>query len=202
MKYFMLFLILFISACAASDITVNRDAMKSVKIIAITPFTSRVDLKKEILKEAEDNFKAAFVKMDYKVIETDKLKEKDNGLSVFTAENVKRTGRSTGAGAVLYGEVAVHEEETKEIPSYRRHGSFISTLYSEDRLKYETFYRFRIIVRLVNVSDGKEMLMIKNSYKEIRQDENLQCCNSLDAYRKYTLKKMADDLIEAMKEKN
>jgi curli biogenesis system outer membrane secretion channel CsgG len=205
MKYTIFFLILLISGCATSDITLNSHALKPVKIITIVPFTSEVSLKKEILREAEDYFKTAFVKMGYKISESDKLNqamEKDN-LSVFTTDNVKRIGKLTGADAVLFGEITEHNEVTKEDMFYI--GSFMSgVLYnkSHEEMKYVTRYTFRIVIRLADVSDGSVILAMNNRYKEIKQEENLQCCSSLDAYRKYTLKKLTDELIETIKEKD
>ena len=204
MKHFTLVLILVISGCATTDITLNMDAMKSVKTVAIVPFTSRVNLKKEILGEAEDSFKNAFLKMNYKVIESNKLNEvmKGNNISSFTVEDIKRIGKATGAGAVLFGEITDYEEVTREVMFYP--GSITQNMFSNkghDELKYITTYTFRIIIRLVNVADGSEILTMKNRTKEIQEEENLQCCNSLEAYRRYTLDKMTGELVDSMKEK-
>jgi len=204
MKYFMFVLILLISGCATTDIELNMDAMKSVKTVAVIPFTSKVNLKKEILAEAEESCKKAFLKMDYRIMESNKLNEfiKGNNISSFTAEDIKKIGKATGSDAVLFGEITEYKEATREVMFYP--GSITANMFSNkghDELKYITTYTFRIIIRLVNVADGSEILTMKNRTKEIQEEENLQCCNSLNAYRKYTLDKMTGELIEAMKEK-
>lgn len=205
MKYPVIVFMLIITGCAASDIALNRRALKSVKSIAVVPFTSKIKLKKEILTEAENYFKNAFIKMNYKVAESDKLNGSmgNDNPAVFTPENVKKIGKLTGADAVLFGEIQEHNEVTKEEMFYT--GSFMAGVFynkSNEEMKYVTRYTFRIIIRLADVSDGSVILTMNNRYKEIKQEENLQCCGSLDAYRKYTLKKLADELIEKVKEKN
>jgi hypothetical protein len=206
MKLSILIIPLFIFSCTTTDITVNKETMQSVKIVAIAPFTSTFNLKKEIFSEAEANFRSAFVKMNYQVVGKDKLdnlmKGKESDIATVTPENAKRIGKLTGADAILIGEIIKHEEETKESHFYSNisnRNPFSNK--SHDELKYTTTYKFQIIVRLVDVSDGSVIITLKNSYKDIEQNENLQCCNSLDSYRRYTLIKMADDLVETMKEK-
>lgn len=206
MKFSLLLIPLFILSCATSDIAVNREIMQSVKTVAIVPFTSTANLKKEIFAEAEANFRSALVKLNYKVVERDKLdgilKWKDASAEL-TVENVKKIGKLAGAEAVLFGEIIKHEEKTEEVMFY--HGFMVGNKLSNkshDELKYITTYKFQIAVRLVDVSDGSTILTMKNNNKEMQEIEHLQCCNSLDSFRRYILNKMANELVESLKEKN
>jgi curli biogenesis system outer membrane secretion channel CsgG len=204
MRYFIFIMILAVSGCASSDIVINRDAMKSLKSVTVAPFVSRIKVKKEILSEAEGIFRTAFTKMDYKVAGKDKADElkkvKDADLSGFSAENAKRIGKLTGADAVLFGEIIKYEEETKERMFYP---GFIGTNKlsnkSGDELRYITTYKFQIIVKLVNTSDGSVLMTASNRYNEIQQEENLQCCNTLENFSKYSVNKTAEELVETMK---
>lgn len=185
---------LFIIACNTSDIAVDRKAMKSIETVAIAPFTSMVDLKKEVLAGAEGNFRSALIKLKYKVVEREKLnvllKEKELAMTGVTEDNAKRIGTMLGADAVLIGEVISYEESQRE-----------SEDFQTKKIGIKTFYKFQIIVRLVDVSSGAVILTVKNSYSEVMQDKALPGFSSLDSYRNLILNNMETELVEAMKKK-
>ncbi|MCK7516177.1 MAG: hypothetical protein MZV70_77495 [Desulfobacterales bacterium] len=93
MKLSILLIPFFILSCATSDIAVDKKAMKSIKTVAIAPFTSIVEVKKGILNEAEGNFRSALLKLKYKVVEREKLNalmnEKELSMTGVTEENAK-----------------------------------------------------------------------------------------------------------------
>jgi len=194
MKLTILFIPLFVLSCATSDIAVDREAMKSIKTVAIAPFTSIPDLKKGILSEAEGNFRAALVELKYKVVEREKLnailKEKELAMTGVTAENAKSIGALLGADAILIGEVISYDESQREAEDFHT-----------KKVEVKTFYKFQIIVRLVDVSTGAVILTIKNSQPEVMQDKALMGFSSLDSYRNLVLNSMEKELVDAMKKK-
>lgn len=192
MKLKILFLILFTTGCATADIAVDKAAMKSVKTIAIAPFTTSVDLPRNILSEAEGNFWSALIKLQYKVVEREKLntilKEKELAMTGITAENAKSVGVMLGADAILLGEVLSYNESQREVEDF------------ETKVKeIKTFYKFQIIVRLVDVSTGSIILTVKNASPEVMQVKELSGYSSLDSYRILVLNQMETDLVNAIK---
>lgn len=194
MKLLILFIPLFLISCATSDIAVDREAMKSIKTVAIAPFTSIPDLNKGILSEAEGNFRSALVELKYKVVEREKLnallKEKELAMTGVTAENAKSIGTMLGADAVLVGEVLAYDESQREAEDFQT-----------KKIEVKTFYRFQIIVRLVDVSTGSVILTVKNSQPEVMQEKSLLAYSSLDSYRNLVLNNMESELVQAMKKK-
>ncbi len=194
MKLSILLIPIFILSCATSDIAVDKKAMKSIKTVAIAPFTTIIDLKKGILSEAEGNFRSALVKLKYKVVEREKLnallKEKELAMAGVTEENAKTIGAMLGADAVLVGEIIEYNESQRE-----------SEDFQTKKVEVKTFYKFQIIVRLVDVSTGAIILTVKNAQSEVMQDKALPAFSSLDSYLNLVLNNMESELVEAMKKK-
>ena len=195
MKMTIVFLTMFLLSCATSDIAVDRVAMKSIQTVAIAPFTSAVDLKKTILTEAEGNFRSALVKLKYKVVEREKLsailKEKEFAMTGVTSENARAIGTLLGADAILTGEVLSYDESSREVEDFQT-----------KKIEVRTFYKFQIIVRLIDVSTGSIILTVKNAVPEVMQSKELSGYSSLDSYRSLVLNNMEDELVDAMKKKN
>jgi len=194
MKLSILFIPVFILSCATADIAVDKKAMKSIKTVAIAPFTSIVELKKGILNEAEGNFRSALVKHKYKVVEREKLnallKEKELAMTGITEENAKTIGTMLGADAVLIGEILSYEESEREVQDFET-----------KKVEVKAFYKFQIVVRLVDVSSGAIILTVKNASPEAMQDKELSGFSSLDSYRILVLNNMESELVDAMKKK-
>ncbi|PKL17789.1 MAG: hypothetical protein CVV49_09095 [Spirochaetae bacterium HGW-Spirochaetae-5] len=192
MRISILFITLFVLSCSTADIAVDRQAMKSIRTVAIAPFTSIPDLNKSILAGAEGNFRGALVELKYKVVEREKLntllKEKELAMTGVTEENARNIGMLLGADAVLIGEVLSHDESQREAEDFHT-----------KKVEVKTFYKFQIIVRLVDVSNGAVILTIKNSHEEVMQDKVLMGFSSLDSYRNLVLNNMEKELVEAMK---
>jgi len=184
-----------IASCATSAISVDREAIKSIRTVAIAPFTSVPEIKKEILYAAEGNFRAALVELKFKVVEREKLdslmKEKELAMTGIITENAKNIGALLGADAVLIGEVIAHEESQREAEDFQT-----------KKIEVKTFYKFQIIVRLVDVSTGAVILTVKNAQSEVMQDKALMGFSSLDSYRNLVLNNMETELVAAMKMKN
>lgn len=194
MKLSILFIPVFILSCATADIAVDKKSMKSIKTVAIAPFTSIVEVKKGILNEAEGNFRSALVKLKYKVVEREKLnallKEKELAMTGITEENAKTIGAMLGADAVLIGEILSYEESEREVQDFET-----------KKVEVKTFYKFQIVVRLVDVSSGAIILTVKNASPEAMQDKELSGFSSLDSYRILVLNNMESELVGAMKKK-
>ncbi len=194
MKISILLISLLILSCATADIAVDREAMKSIKTVAIAPFTSIVDVKDVVLSEAEGNFRSALLKLKYKVVEREKinalLKEKELAMTGVTAENAKSIGALLGADAVLIGEITSYDESQREAEDF-----------STKVVEVKTFFKFQIVVRLVDVSTGATILTVKNVNPEVMQDKALLGYSSLYSYRNLVLNQMESELVDAMKKK-
>jgi hypothetical protein len=194
MKLTILLIPMFILSCATADIAVDKEAMKSIKTVAIAPFTSIADLKKGILSEAEGNFRSALVKLNYKVVERERLnallKEKELAMTGVTTENAKSIGAMLGADAILIGEILAYSESEREVQDFQT-----------KKIEMKTFYKFQIIVRLVDASTGSIILTIKNTTPEAMQSKELSGFSSLDSYRSLVLNDMESELVDAMKKK-
>lgn len=203
MRSLLFFIPLFIISCTTAEINADKNAMKSIKTVAIIPFTSAINLKKEILTESEEKFRGVFSDLNYKIVETEKpeLRKKDKEIVTagITSENVKETGKLSGADAVLFGEITDCEQVQYNTVFYNAH-RFGGLRHHHDEMKPLINYKFQIIVKLVNVSDGSVILSVKNRYKGGWYDEDQPGFNSLDSYRKMVLKKMVNELVAAMKE--
>ncbi|PKL17819.1 MAG: hypothetical protein CVV49_09255 [Spirochaetae bacterium HGW-Spirochaetae-5] len=205
MKYLILIPFIILS-CTTADIVADKDAMRSVKVIAIVPFraTSRsADLKKEIYKEAEKILSSALVKLNYKFIPEDKpelnLADKDSSGSGKLIEEIIKQYKTSGADAVLIGNIIVNEE-VERIILPRRSIFFGGSLFSDrdDEIKTQTTYKFQIEVKLVDTSNGSIILSLKNRYSDAEKDEYLPGYLSLDAYRAHTLKKLSDEIADKL----
>jgi Curli production assembly/transport component CsgG. len=168
--------------------------MKSIKTVAIAPFTSIVELNKGILNEAEGTFRSALVKLKYKVVEREKLntllKEKQLAMAGITEENAKTIGTLLGADAILMGEITAYNESQREVQDFET-----------KKIEIKTFYKFQIVVRLVDVSSGAVILTVKNASSEAMQSKELSGFSSLDSYRSLVLSDMESELVDAMKKK-
>jgi len=193
-KLLILFIPFFIISCATADIAVDREAMKSIKTVAIAPFTANLDLNKGILTGAEGNFRSALLKLKYQVVERERinalLKEKELAMTGVTTENAKSIGAMLGADAILIGEILTYEESRREVEDFQT-----------KKVSVRTFYKFQIIVRLVDVSTGAVILTIKNASPEVMQDKALMGFSSLDSYRNLVLNDMEGELVDAMRKK-
>ena len=211
MKQLLLIIPLLFSGCASADISLNREEVKSVKTVLIVPFTSGMNLKKEIYNESEDTFRRALVKLNYKVIDRDKLdsmlKDKEYITTGLTPENIKKIAKRLGADSVLTGEIAEHREYV-EVKRY--HNSliigkyFLNSNHRDDDTKDITHFKFRIIVKLANAEDGSEIFTIKNRYDDYDAEtfDDTPLYISFDTYRKGVLDKLAEELVKAVNKKN
>ena len=192
--------VLFFMSCSTSDIKVNNDALASIKVIAIAPFTSSSPIDSAVYKESEAAFVSALTRLGYKVI-TLKSPSTDQSGSRFTrtekpVKEIKTEAITSGADALLLGKIIFYEEKTRT--EFNRRPLFFGKfgIFDEDdRIERVTEFRFQIHIRAVNLSDDAVILDIKNRYSKAEKDEYMPAFNSLEAYRKYTLEKMTDELI-------
>jgi len=205
-KYSVLLILLIVLSCTTADIVTDRDAVKSVKIIAIAPFqySSRsVNLKKEIYEEAEKSLSSALFKLNYKIIQKYKqelsLKNKNSSGAGISIDDIIEQYKTSGADAVLIGNVIVNEEIERNIFP-RRTAIFGNLRFREqdDEVRIQTIYRFQIEVKLADVTNGAVILTLKNRYSDAEKDEYLPGYLSLDAYRALILKKINDELVELL----
>ena len=210
MKNILLLIPLLSLCCSTTDITVNNNALNSVKVIALIPFTSSYTVDPLIYKESENTLASAFTRLGYNVLDLSSgtPKESENRLNLQgnTITKIKSEAIASGAHALLYGKIIFHEETTRHVFN---HKPLIFRRYSlfdpDDRIKTITEFKFQIHIRLVSLSDNSIILELKNRYPGTEHDEYLPALTSLEAYRKYTLKKITDELAEKLnsrKQKN
>ncbi|MCK7516176.1 MAG: hypothetical protein MZV70_77490 [Desulfobacterales bacterium] len=92
-----------------------------------------------------------------------------------------------GADAVLIGRFS-YDESQREVQDFET-----------KKVEVKTFYKFQIVVRLVDVSSGAIILTVKNASPEAMQDKELSGFSSLDSYRILVLNNMESELVDAMK---
>jgi hypothetical protein len=190
---------LFFMSCSTADIAVNKNAVDSINLIAIAPFTSSYIIDPEIYKESEEFFASAFTRLGYKVSNLNSVlpEKEENRLTLREKEinRLKSKAEESGADVLLFGRIIFHEKSTRTVFSHaplvlRRYAFFDA----DDRIKTVTEFKFQIHITVLKLSDDTVILDIKNRYPRAEKDEYMPAFNSLDAYRKYTLKKMADEL--------
>jgi hypothetical protein len=202
MRY-LLFIPLILLSCSTADIAADREAVKSVKVIAVFPFqtSSRSDkLNKEIYEEAEKSLSSALVRLNYEIIQKDKqglnLQNKDYSGTGLSVDEIIKHYKNSGADAVLIGDVIVNEQVERTILP-RRTIFFSGSRFRDrdDEIKTQTIYKFRIEVKLVDASNGSVILSLKNRYSDAEKDEYLPGYLSLDAYRSFILKRITDEMV-------
>ena len=199
MKNLLLIISLICISCSTTDITVNKNSLSPVKVIAIAPFTSSYSIDPLIYKESEDTFASAFSQLGYKVINLNSASqvqaENRFNLPEESIKKLQSEAAASGAQALLYGRIIFHEERTRNVFTHR---PFIFRRYSlfdeDDRIKTITEFKFQIHITLLSLSDDTVILDIKNRYSSAEKDEYMPAFLSLEAYRKYTLEKTADEL--------
>lgn len=181
-------------SCSTSDIKLNNDALASVKVIAIAPFTSSSSIDSEVYRKSEEIFASVLTRPGYKVI---RLSPAPEELTAKEMKQIKSEAAASGADALLSGKIISYEETTR-IEFNRRplfFGKF-GIFDEDDRIERVTEFRFQIHITAVRLSDDAVILDIKNRYSKAEKDEYMPAFNSLEAYREYTLKKMTDELIK------
>jgi len=179
------------------------------KTVLIIPFNSQLKLKKEIRTEAEEKFGGVLDKLGYRVIERNKLEmllaEKEFANAGLTRENIKVMAKRLNAGLVHSGEILEHSEFDRNDHLY---DTFIfgSQLFDSQNSgsgdgKIKTYFKFKIVVKLINVVDGSEIISVENHSPEAEKDDNLPGYISLDAYRALVLEKMAGEFKDGLSRK-
>ncbi len=209
MKLLLTFITLFLVGCATADITLDREKSASVKRMIIAPFTSKHNLKPEILLEAEEKFRITLVNLGYNVVDRDELnilqKQKGNSTVELTADELTTAAQKLGADAVLWGEIITHSEyiEVKR-PFMMILGNFPpgSKGSGYDREHTTAHFKVNIAVRLTSTYDGKEIFSVKNRYGDYRIEDpdRLMPILTLDICRRDVLDKMTKELAGKIRE--
>ncbi len=205
MRSLLLIVPVFLLGCSTAEIIKDRDAVKNVKSVAIVPFRSAVSVKEEALIESEEKFRSALSGLNYKIVETDNpeimQKFKEFSIDDIKADDVKDTGKRLGADAVLFGEITLCDQFQYNRAFHHAHRFGGLRSHRTEDMPPLISLRFRIIVKLADASDGRVVLTIKNRYGGGWYDPEQRGFDSLDAYRRYVLKKMTDELTASLKEK-
>lgn len=212
-------LLVLLSACATSKISVRKEAIRTLKTIAVAPFASAVADSK-VTRECTETFRSAMVASGFKVVEREKLdkilKEKELAQTGLVENKAIEAGTFLGAEATMLGEITAHEVKSEtvetELPA-EGPGKYDAALNKGDgtylqrggkwfkKDKRDT-YQFQIVVRLISNSGSDTILTLQNEYP-VRtfgaESGGLRPAN-LDQFRAQVLAQMAKDLEKAIKE--
>jgi len=201
MNRLLLIVTLFVSGCATADISVNHEYVKPVKTVLILPFHSSLDLKKEIYTQSEDRFRLALLKLNYTVIDRiksdDILNHPEYQSSGITSESAKKIAKQFGADAYLTGEI-IENSEYQNIGIMHRPFVLLSLHHRHHDSDITIVFKFRIIVKLINTSDGTEIFKVENRYPETEENVNMPLYLTLEEFRNTILDRMTKELVETL----
>lgn len=208
MKKLFIIIPLIISGCTTTEITLNREGINSAKTVLIAPFTSSLNLKKEIYSETEERFRTAFTTLGYAVIDRNRidtiLKDKGRTESSLTNADLKTVAQQLGADTILTGEITSHSEY---IETRRPFMMIIGNMTPDGRRIREhrehttVHYLIKISATLTRTSDDAVLLNIKNRYGNYRFEnpDDYPPVFSLDDCRRDLLTKMTKELVEKIR---
>ncbi|TAL35418.1 MAG: hypothetical protein EPN93_10320 [Spirochaetes bacterium] len=177
-------------SCATSDIAVDKSQIKSIKSIAVLPFTTQAAIPADVLREAEAAMKAAVIAAGFRLVERDNmealLKEKELSMSGITGESAAALGTLLGADALLTGIVNANEETTRPVKDEK------TGVVADQK-----FMRFQVALRLTSVKNGAIVMSMQNLMPERQQDPAFLGYASLAAYRNMTMNGMREDFVKA-----
>jgi len=203
--------VLFVS-CSTSKISVRKDAIRTLKTIAVVPFTSSVADGK-VTRECTEAFRGSMIAAGIRVVEREKLdkllKEKELAQTGLIENKAIEAGQFLGAEGTMFGEIIAHEVKSEEVTvedTSPQPAPPPGTAPHERPKRYrkarQDTYQFQIVVRLVSNTDSQTILTLQNEYP-VRtfgpESAGLRPAN-LDQFRAQVLTQMGKDIEKAIKE--
>lgn len=207
-----------LASCSTSKISIRKDAVKTLKTVAVMPFSSTVAGDK-VTRECSEMFKAGVLASGMQVVERERidklLKEKALAQSGLVDNKAIEAGQFLGAEGTMLGEITAHEMKSDTVESElpidgpgkydakldKGNGVFFQRdkkWFKKD--KRDTF-QFQIVVRLISNVDSQTILTVQNEYPvRTYTSENSFRPANLDQFRAEVLAQMSKDLEKALKE--
>jgi len=213
---FLSLLVVFIS-CSASQITVNEAKLKKISSIAILPIDRAKGIPLSAAIESEEAFKSCFIQSGISIVERKKLAEilKEDELKMMLPKYSDEMASLTGADALLIGQITQYCESISDIEymGYDKDEMGFDITHKVDeknnkdiklekkKIKDKSHdLNFKILIRLVSVSDGETILVMENSLstKSFKESEGNVFKTSLDRFKNDILDMMSSDLKKVL----
>lgn len=204
-------------SCSTSEISVQKDAMKHIKTVAVLPFTVGKGIGEKVGQDAMEFFKSHILKAGFTLVERQALdrilKEKELAMSGLTAGDSMDLGRLLSADGLLEGRVTQYGEETRivdlQLSAYGpdaynpekdpKDGTFFQKNGEWFRKAHMRIFKFQVFVRLLSTRDGTVVLTLQNSYPEAKFEvDQFNAPNGMDDYGNRVLQQMGKDLKKAL----
>jgi hypothetical protein len=208
-----------ILSCSTSEISVRKDAIRTIKTVAVLPFTVEGDISDKAAKESMEAFKSHMLKAGFVLVERQAidriLKEKELSMSGLTADRSMELGTLLSADGLLDGRIARYGKETiKDDIALSPYGpdaykpendSHDGTYYKKDGVWYKkttlNVFTFQIYVRLLSAKDGQIVLTLQNSMPTRRYEvSDSMSPKSMEDFSNMVLQQMGKDLRKALAE--
>jgi hypothetical protein len=206
-----------ILSCSTSEISVRKDAIRTIKTVAVLPFTVEGDISEKAAKESMEAFKSHMLKAGFALVERqaiDKiLKEKELSMSGLTADRSMELGTLLSADGLLEGRITRYGSETiKDDIALSEYGpdaykpendSHDGTYFQKDGAWYRkttlNVFTFQIFVRLISAKDGQIVLTLQNSMPTRRYEvSDSMSPKSMEDFSNMVLQQMGKDLKKAI----
>lgn len=195
--------VLLLSSCSTSKISMNRAELDKIRTIAIMKFDAAPGIPAVIVTECEEAFRGHFLDVGKGVVERAKLRsimrevERSQSGLVSSSEEI---GRLSGAQALMFGTITRNGEETRLV-DYIEYVKNPATKETEKikKTRKKRFYSFQIQGRLVSTSTGAAILTIKNENPE--RSYEMTDSMTLNRFRENVLAQMGKDLKKALEKK-
>jgi len=205
-------------SCSTSEISVQKDALRQIKTVAVIPFAVAKGVSGKAGQESTDAFASHMIRAGFRVVERqalDKiLKEKELAMSGLTAGKSIELGQLLAADGLLEGRITRHDMETVdgniELSAYGpdaykpendpKDGTYFQkngTWFRKARLKV---FRFQVLVRLMSAKDGGVVFTLQNANPEMRYEvDAFGTPLDIDDFRNRVLQQRGEDLVKALK---
>lgn len=214
---------LFLASCSTSKISIRKEAVRTLKTVAVMPFSSAT-AGDRVTRECSELFRAALISAGMQVVERERidklLKEKELAQSGLVDNKAIEAGQFLGAEGTMLGEITAHEMKSEsyesELPP-EGPGKYDAKLDKGDGIFFQReirpgekkwfkkdkrdTYQFQIVVRLISNVDSQTILTVQNEYpvRTYTSENSLRPAN-LDQFRAEVLAQMGKDLEKALKE--
>ena len=209
-----------ILSCSTSEISVQKDALKHIKTVAVLPFTVERGISEKAGRDSMESFKSHMLMAGFRLVERqalDKiLKEKELAMSGLTASGSMELGQLLSADGLLEGQVTQYGEESRivdlQLSAYGpdaynpakdpKDGTFFQKNGEWFRKANMKIFKFQVFVRLLSTRDGAVVFTLQNSYPEAKFEvDQFNVPNGIDDYRNRVLQQMGKDLKKALTSK-
>jgi hypothetical protein len=206
------FMILALSSCTVSKVSLKKDKISSVKVVAVLPFEIENDLPKSLAAESEEFFKSCFIDAGVTVVERKKISDilKENEISMSFSPSLDKI-HLLGADTVMTGRITQYSETVHDVEymGYKKdeHGFEITSkidahtnriVYLEKELIKDKVHNLniKIFLRMVAVATGETIMEMENalSTKTFPESDDEMRKPTLDNFKNQIFAQMNADI--------